>query len=86
MLPEPLLAQLPHGQLLDADRLQPDWPQATVLFSDDSWRPATIIAWCRYRLGWAVLIRWADSGEDWRLHDPEHPRRSAEHLGGWANS
>jgi hypothetical protein len=71
--------------LLDADRLQPDWPWASVLFTDDSWRPATIVAWCRYRRGWAVLLRWRHGDEDWRVHDPRCLRRSNDDLGGRAS-
>lgn len=86
MLPEPTLARLPRGQLLDAERLPPHWPQAIVLFTDNRWRPATILAWCRYGRGWAVLVRWPDGAEDWSVHDPERVARSVEHLGGWADA
>jgi hypothetical protein len=86
VLAQPLLIRIPQGQLLHAERLPPDWPQATVLFSDDRWHPATILAWCRYRGGWAVLLRWPDGSEDWRAHDPQRLMRSAEHLGGWAST
>jgi hypothetical protein len=78
---QPVLARIPQGELLSADRIAPHWPQAVVLFTDDSWRPATIVAWCRYRRGWAALIRWPDGQEDWRRNDPHRLRRSIEHLG-----
>ena len=55
---------------MDADRLTPSRPMATVLQSDGHWHPATILAWCRYRGGWAALLRWPDGSEDWRRHDP----------------
>jgi hypothetical protein len=67
-----------------ADRLQPRWPEATVLFTDGQWRSATIIAWCRYRQTWAVLIRWPDGTEDWREYDPACVQQSFDHLGAWA--
>ena len=56
-----------------------------VLFTDERWHPATILAWCRYQHGWAALIHWPDGREDWRRHDPRGLRRSVEHLGGWLN-
>ena len=49
MTAQPVLARVPQGELIDADRLVPQWPQAIVLFTDQRWHPATILAWCRYR-------------------------------------
>jgi hypothetical protein len=82
---QPLLTRIPQIELIDASRLPPDWPQAVVLCADDQWHPVTILAWCRHRRGWAVLIRWPDGSEDWRVHDARHLMRSIEHLGGWAS-
>jgi len=80
---QPLLTLVPRGILIDADRASPSWPQAAVLFDDDRWQVVTIVAWCRYRQGWAVLIRWPDGHEDWRRHDARSLVRSFEHLGSW---
>lgn len=75
-----------RGQLIGIDRLTPQWPQVLVLFTDECWHPATIVAWCPYQRGWAALIRWPDGSEDWRKHDPHCLRRSVEYLGDWAES
>ena len=82
---QPVLARVPQGELIDADRFAPRWPQVIVLFTDERWHPATILAWCRYQHGWAALIHWPDGREDWRRHNPRCLRRSVEHLGGWLN-
>jgi hypothetical protein len=55
---------------MDAERLGPACASATVLHSDGEWHPATILAWCRHRGEWAVLLRWSDGSQDWRRHDP----------------
>ena len=68
-----------------ADRLQPRRPDATILLTDERWRPATIVAWCRYQQTWAVLIRWSDGTEDWRTYDPACFQQSSDHLGAWAD-
>ena len=52
-----------------AARISAPWTTAVVLFTDQTWRPAEVVAWCRYRGGWAVLIRWPDGIQDWRQHD-----------------
>jgi len=83
--PQPATVRIPQGELLGIDRIAPPWPQADVLFTDEQWRPATVLAWCRYRRGWAALMRWPDGTEDWRIHDPECIRRSFAHLGGFAD-
>lgn len=83
MTAQPLLALVPRGNLIDADRLSPAWPQAAAWYDDDRWRLVTITAWCRHRQGWAVLIRWPDGHEDWRQHDPRYLARSFDHLGSW---
>lgn len=80
-MPQPVAARIPQGELLGIDRIAPPWPEADVLFSDGRWRPATVLAWCRYRGGWAALMRWSDGGQDWRVHDPQCIRRFAAHLG-----
>ena len=67
-----MLELVPRGAVLYADRLTPPWPQAAVLYSDGRWYPVTLLAWCRYRAGWAALIRWADGSEDWRKQDPRY--------------
>jgi hypothetical protein len=77
----PLLDLVPKGTLMHADRLAPSWPAVTVLHSDGSWHPATLLAWCRYRSGWAAFIRWPDGTEDWRKHDPACLRPVAAHPG-----
>jgi hypothetical protein len=83
--PQPLAARIPQGELLGIDRITPPWRQADVLFTDDRWRQATVLAWCRYRRGWAALLRWPDGQEDWRQHDPLCLRRSIEHRGAWSD-
>jgi hypothetical protein len=64
VMPQPVAARIPQGELLGIDRKTPPWPQADVLFTDDRWQQATVPAWCRYRRGWAALMRWADGTED----------------------
>jgi hypothetical protein len=81
---QPVPRRIPQGELLGLDRVTPPWPEADVLFTDKRWRTATVLAWCRYRRGWAALIRWADGTEEWRNYDPRWLRRSCEHPGGWA--
>jgi hypothetical protein len=66
---QPDLPRVPQGRLIDAPRVSPPWTSALVLFTDQAWRPAVIGAWCRYRAGWAVLIRWPDGSQDWRQYD-----------------
>jgi hypothetical protein len=78
-----MLDRVPKGAVMDADRMTPGRPAATVLHSDGRWYPATILAWCHYRSGWAALIRWPDGSEDWRRHDPKRLRPSVERLGSW---
>ena len=76
MTAQPVPERIPQGELLGLDRVTPLWTEADVLFTDRCWRPATVVAWCRYRRGWAALIRWADGTEEWRRHDPGYLRRS----------
>lgn len=83
---QPVLTRVPQGELIGADRLSPQWPQASVLFTDGRWHPATIVAWCRYQQGWAALLHWPDGHEDWRRHDPQCLLRSVEQLGGWGSA
>jgi hypothetical protein len=61
-----MLSRVPAGELIDSPRRAPVRSAAEVLFSDTSWRPCVIVAWARYRGGWAALIRWPDGREDWR--------------------
>jgi len=84
MQPHPVLARVPRGLLIQAERFAPDWPHAEVLFTDEQWRPATIVAWCRYRRAWAALVRWADGSEDWLVYNARYLQRSFDHLGGWS--
>jgi hypothetical protein len=84
--PQPVAARIPAGKLLNIDRQSPPWPQADVLFTDDQWQQTTVLAWCRYRRGWAALMRWAGGTEDWRVHDPDCIRPSVAHLGGFADA
>jgi hypothetical protein len=75
--PQPVPQRIPRGELLAIDRVAPPWPDAEVLFTDHRWRTVTVLAWCKYRRGWAALIRWPDGSEEWRRHDPRFLRRSA---------
>jgi hypothetical protein len=61
-----MLSRVPAGELIDSPRRAPVRSAAEVLFSDTSWRSCVIVAWARYRGGWAALIRWPDGREDWR--------------------
>jgi hypothetical protein len=70
----PMLSRVPTGELIDSPRRAPVRSAAEVLFSDTSWRPCLIVAWARYRGGWAALIRWADGREDWRQFNRRHMR------------
>jgi hypothetical protein len=77
----PLLGLIPKGAVMHADRLAPSWPAVTVLHSDGHWHPATLLAWCRHRGGWAAFIHWPDGTQDWRKHDPACLRPPAAHPG-----
>ncbi len=68
-----MLSRVPAGELIDSPRRAPVRSAAEVLFSDTSWRPCLIVAWARYRGGWAapcgkgftwntVSLAGADSG------------------------
>jgi hypothetical protein len=67
--PQPVLVRIPRGQLMHVNRLEPVWTQAVALFTDDRWRPATVLAWCRLLGSWAALIQWPDGTQDWRAYD-----------------
>jgi hypothetical protein len=69
-----MLSRVPAGELMDSPRRAPVRRTAEVLYSDTSWRPCLIVAWARYRGGWAALIRWPDGREDWRQFDRRHMR------------
>ena len=70
----PMLSRVPAGELMDSPRRAPVRSAAEVLYSDTSWRPCVIVAWARYRGGWAALIRWPDGREDWRQFNRRHMR------------
>ena len=70
----PMLSRVPAGELMDIPRRAPVRRTAEVLYSDTSWRPCLIVAWARYRGGWAALIRWPDGREDWRQFNRRHMR------------
>ena len=84
MRPQPGLERVAQGLLIDCERFQPDWPQAEIRFSDGKWRPATILAWCRYRQAWVAFVRWADGTEEWLIYNARYVQRAFDHLGGWA--
>jgi hypothetical protein len=65
----PLAARIPPGSLLNAARFEPVQRDAEVLFSDTAWRPCEILAWARYRAGWAALVRWHSGEQDWHVFD-----------------
>jgi hypothetical protein len=69
-----MLSRVPAGELMDSPRRAPVRRTAEVLYSDTSWRPCLIVAWARYRGGWAALIRWPDGREDWRQFNRRHMR------------
>ncbi len=75
-----MLTRVPAGELMDSPRRAPVRRTAEVLYSDTSWRPCLIVAWARYRGGWAALIRWPDGREDWRQFNPRHMRPQASAL------
>jgi hypothetical protein len=66
----PALDPIARGAVMYADRLAPAQPEAQVLHTDGRWHPATILARCRHRDGWAVLLHWSDGTEDRHRHDP----------------
>ena len=75
-----MLTRVPAGELMDSPRRAPVRRAAEVLYSDTSWRPCLIVAWARYRGGWAALIRWPDGREDWRQFNRRHMRPQASAL------
>ena len=75
-----MLTRGPAGELMDSPRRAPVRRAAEVLYSDTSWRPCLIVAWARYRGGWAALIRWPDGREDWRQFNRRHMRPQASAL------
>ncbi len=75
-----MLTRVPAGELMDSPRRAPVRRTAEVLYSDTSWRPCLIVAWARYRGGWAALIRWPDGREDWRQFNRRHMRPQASAL------
>src|SRR5450631_1706260 len=76
----PMLTRVPAGELMDSPRRAPVRRAAEVLYSDTSWRPCLIVAWARYRGGWAALIRWPDGREDWRQFNRRHMRPQVSAL------
>jgi len=78
----PLPARVPPGALLGARRHQPARRDAEILFSDTAWRPCTILAWARYRGGWAALVRWHSGAQDWHVFDGRFIRARNRTLGG----
>src|SRR5271157_283857 len=76
----PMLTRVPAGELMDSPRRAPVRRTAEVLYSDTSWRPCLIVAWARYRGGWAALIRWPDGREDWRQFNRRHMRPQGSGL------
>ena len=75
-----MLSRVPAGELMDSPRRAPVRRTAEVLYSDTSWRPCLIVAWARYRGGWAALIRWPDGREDWRQFNRRHMRPQGSGL------
>src|ERR1035438_5346902 len=76
----PMLTRVPAGEPMDSPRRAPVRRAAEVLYSDTSWRPCLIVAWARYRGGWAALIRWPDGREDWRQFNRRHMRPQSSAL------
>lgn len=74
-----MLPAVPERALDGGPRYAPQRHTAQALYSDQTWRPCMVIAWARYRDGWAALIRWQSGQEDWRQFDPRslRPRRSS---------
>jgi hypothetical protein len=77
-----MLSRVPAGELMDSPRRAPVRSAAEVLYSDTSWRPCMIVAWARYRGGWAALIRWPDGREDWRQFNRRHMRPQGSRTSG----
>jgi hypothetical protein len=76
---QPVPARVPQGELIGFDRVTPPWREADVLFTDNRWRSAIVLAWCKYPRGWAALLHWADGTQEWRRHDPRALRRAGDH-------
>jgi hypothetical protein len=70
----PMLGPLGPAEFPDRPDRCPANPAAEVLYSDQSWRPAMVLAWRPLRGGWAVRLRWPDRTADWRRYDARYLR------------
>jgi len=68
------LIRVPAGEMIDRRRHEPSHRVAEVHCADGSCVRVTVLARARHRAGWALLIRWPDGQQDWRLHDPRYLR------------
>lgn len=71
---EPVPKRIPADVMIDSARHQPRHRRVEVLYTDRAWRLAEVLAWARCPAGWAALVRWSDSSEDWRHYDEQFIR------------
>jgi hypothetical protein len=69
----PALLPIPEG-MLTGRRSEPRQRHAEALYTDQSWRPCTIMAWAAADAGWAALVRFADGTGGWYSHDRRYLR------------
>lgn len=56
---------------LEGGQAVPQHPAEEALWTDQTWRPCTVLAWARAAGGgWVVFIRWPDGASGWYEHDP----------------
>ncbi len=73
---EPALRRVDQ-QELRGPRIPPQQWVAYCWHTDQRWRRVRLIAWARWRGGWAVCLSPAPGVRDWRAYDPRliHPQR-----------
>jgi hypothetical protein len=49
---------------MGSTRYEPRHRVAEVYCEDRTWRRAEILAWAKYRAGWAVLLGWPDGSQE----------------------
>ena len=66
--------RIPVGVMMASARHEPRQLRVEVLYTDRAWRLVEVLAWARWRAGWAALVRWPDASEDWRVYNGQHIR------------
>lgn len=72
---KPIMPAAPQHQVNAAAHLPPRHSAAHALYTDQSWRPCTVLGWCRGTSGgptpeelapaWLVHLRFADGSAGW---------------------